>query len=46
MGGAVLALAWFHPASLRVGPYDLLAQIAGRVPLAALRNRWAAEENR
>ncbi|MGB1072872.1 MAG: oligosaccharide flippase family protein [Flavobacteriales bacterium] len=46
MGGAVLALAWFHPASFRVGPYDLLAQIAGRVPLAALRNRWAPEENR
>ena len=46
MGGAVLALAWFHPASFRVGHYDLLAQIAGRVPLTALRNRWAPEENR
>ncbi len=35
-----LAWAWWFPASLRQGPHDLLAQIAGRIPVAALKRRW------
>ena len=35
-----LGWAWFFPASLRHGPNDILAQLAGRIPLAALKQRW------
>lgn len=36
----LLAWAWWFPASLRQGPHDLLAQIAGRIPLVAVKRRW------
>ena len=39
-GTGLLAWAWWFPTSLRQGPHDLLAQIAGRIPLAALKRRW------
>jgi hypothetical protein len=35
-----LGWAWFFPASLRHGPNDILAQLAGRIPLAAFKQRW------
>ncbi len=36
----LLAWAWWFPASLRQGPHDLLAQIAGRIPLVTVKRRW------
>ena len=48
-GGMVLGafvLAWLRPQGLRVGPYDLLAQLATRLPSAALRKRWASGDSR
>jgi hypothetical protein len=39
-------LAWLRPQGLRVGPYDLLAQLATRLPFAALRKRWASGDSR
>jgi PST family polysaccharide transporter len=34
--------AWFQPDSLRQGPNDILAQLASRLPSAALKKRWGA----
>ena len=48
-GGMVLGafvLAWLRPQGMRVGPYDLLAQLATRLPSAALRKRWASGDSR
>lgn len=36
----VLVWAWFFPRSLRHGANNILAQIASRVPVAALKQRW------
>ena len=46
MAMGAFALAWFRPQGLRVGPYDLLAQLATRLPSAALRNRWVSDDTR
>ena len=44
MAAGAFALAWFRPSGLRVGPYDLLAQLAAHLPSAALQRRWKAED--
>lgn len=41
---ATFALAWFRPSALRAGPFDLLSQVAHRIPFAPLKQRWGKED--
>jgi len=41
IGFAILAASWLRPKWFRVGDYNLLAQIAQRLPFSALKTRWS-----
>lgn len=40
-----LTWAWFFPKSLQHGPNNILSQIAARIPVKALKQRWIEESD-
>ena len=41
----VMMWAWMFPRSLQHGANNILAQIAVRIPVAALKQRWIPEDD-